>query len=130
MPGPVHTKGASGTEPLQSTDGYAHVVQEGVDYDINGAVTANVDAAVAAATGLRLMGVAWGESGGSPGAAKFTVVHGATGAGGDQVLSVDVAADVSDAKWFGPNGIKMPNGISINHSAGTVDVTLFYMTVA
>ena len=102
---------------------------QGADYDINAAVAADVDAAVEAATGLCLVGVAIRESGGPAAVATFQIVHGATVAGGDAVIPIELAADESKMLWFGPDGIKMPDGISIDRVAGTADVTLLTKTV-
>lgn len=102
---------------------------DAVSYDLNAGLTADADAAVAAATGLRLMGFAARESDGTPAVATFRVVHGATGAGGDAVIPVELAASGSTFQWFGPQGVAFASGISIDHIAGTVDVTLFYTTV-
>ena len=98
--------------------------------DVNAGTTADVDAAVAAATGLRLMGYSCRESAGTPAVAAFDIVNGATGAGGTAIIAVELAANASETKWFGDTGIDASSGISINHSAGTVDVNLFYKVIA
>lgn len=100
---------------------------QAASYDVNAAVTADVDAAVAAASDLRLMGFAARESDGTPAVATFQIVHGATGAGGDAIIPVELAASASTFQWFGPQGIAVADGISIDHVAGTVDVTIFYI---
>ena len=119
--------------PTEQTGGELHVRNKGTgvmaaaSVDENNGITADVDAAVAAATGLRLMGYACRESAGV--AAAFTIVHGATGAGGSSVVPVELAANGSDHEWFGPDGIDVASGISIDWIAGTVDVELFHKTV-
>lgn len=95
--------------------------------DVNDGITADVDAAVAAAGGLRLVGFACRESAGSAAAATFRIVHGATGAAGTSVIPVELAANGSQLQWFWP-GIPMASGVSIDHIAGTVDVELFTIT--
>lgn len=50
------------------------------DTDIRETVVADVDAAVAAAVGLRLIGWAAKESDGTPAVATFSIVNGVTGA--------------------------------------------------
>ena len=96
--------------------------------DVNTAVAANVDAAVAAATGLRLMGYSCRESDGTPALAAFNIQHSATGAAGVQLVAVELAANSSETVWFGPQGLDCAaNGLSIDRVAGTVDVTLFYL---
>lgn len=97
--------------------------------DVNAAVTADVDAAVAAATGLRLVGYSCRESAVSPAVATFAIVNGATGAGGTGVVYVELAANASETVWFGDSGIDCASGISVDHIAGTVDVNLFYKVV-
>lgn len=101
-----------------------------VSVDVNAALVADVDAAVAAATGLVLMGYSCKESAGAAAAATFRVMHGATVAGGTEVVTQELAANGSDKTWFGPDGIACPNGISIDWIAGTVDVNLYYKVPA
>lgn len=97
-----------------------------VSYDLNAGKSANVDAAVAAATGLKLVGFAARSSG----AAVFSIVHGATGAGGDAIIPVEFTAQCSTlAAWFGDEGIPVPNGLSLLRTSGTFDCTLFYKTL-
>ena len=98
--------------------------------DVNDGITADVDAAVAAATGLRLMGYACRESDGTPAGATFRIIHGATASGGTVVVPVELAANESKSQWFGPDGIDVASGISIDWIVGTVDVELFHKTVA
>ena len=102
-------------------------LNQAVSFDVNAAVAADVDAAVAAATDLRLMGYACRESHGTPAVATFQIIHGATVSGGTVVAQIELAANKSDHEWYGPQGIAVPNGLSIDRVAGTVDVTLFYM---
>jgi len=97
--------------------------------DVNAAVTANVDAAVAAQAGLRLMGFSAKESAGIPAAATFTLVHGATVGGGTNVAYQNLALSGSNTEWFGPDGIACPDGISIDWLTGQVDVCIFYKVV-
>lgn len=127
---------AAGTDQaVKATGGAVHVhdagggVGQAATPDLNAAVAGDVDAAVAAATGLRLVGIAYRESAGTPAAATFHVVHGATGAGGDAIIPVELAANESGRDWFGDAGIAVPNGLSIDHVAGTFDVTLFTKVV-
>lgn len=97
--------------------------------DVNTAITADVDAAVAAAAGLRLVGFACRESAATPAVATFIIVHGATGAGGTVLVPVELSANESTRDWFGPEGIACASGLSIDWIAGTIDVELFYKVV-
>jgi hypothetical protein len=84
----------------------------------------NVDAAVAGNAGLRLMGYSIKET--AAVAAQFEVVHGATGAGGTGLgADHNLAANGDVAKWFGPKGIKIPNGLSVKRTAGTAKLALY-----
>lgn len=94
--------------------------------DANTGVSVDVDAAVAASAGLRLMGAAWRESAGVAAAAAFSIIHGADDSG-TVILPVELAANGSGNIMFGPGGIACPNGISIDVTAGTVDVILYYI---
>lgn len=101
---------------------------QAVSYDVNAGIAADVEPAVVAATGLRLMGYAARESHATtPAAAAVNIVHGATVAGGDAIVPVELAADSSKSEWFGPQGIDVEDGISIEVVAGTVDVVLYFM---
>lgn len=118
-----------------NTGGAAHSMNTGTgimvaaSVAVNTAIAADVDAAVAAAAGLRLVGFAARESASTAAAATFIIVHGATAAG-TKLIPVELAADQSTRDFFGPDGIACPDGISIDWIAGTVDVNLFYKTVA
>lgn len=135
---PIHGKDQSTSEPTPVTSSSGsgnggerlHVVDEG-----NGAtptaslaITEDKDAVVAAATGLRLVGLSWGEAAGSPGAAKVLIKHGATAAAGTLVVPIDMSSDESGIAWFGPRGIAVPNGVSIEFVSGTSDVVLYTST--
>lgn len=98
-------------------------------YDINAGISADVEPAVAAAAGLRLMGYSARESAGTPAVATFNIIVGATVAGGSAIWTVELAADASDHEWFPPAGIDAAAGLSIEVVAGTVDVILYYKTV-
>jgi len=98
-----------------------------VQVDINAAVTANVNAAVAAATGLRLIG--YSARDGASAAAKADIVNGSTGAAAGKVWRINVASGGSDHEWFGPDGIPCPLGISIDFLAGDLDIILHYKIV-
>lgn len=91
---------------------------------------ADADAAVAANAGLRLLGYSVKESAGAPAAAELNIVHGATGAAGTNIgAHHDLAANGEKERWFGRDGIKVPNGISIDRIAGSTEVTLYTRTV-
>ncbi len=125
--------GGSNREALHSTSNALHTTNRGntaASVDVNAAVAANVEAAVAAATNLRLMGYSCRESDGSPAVATFRIFHGATVAGGTAVVVIELAANASETVWFGPDGIDMASGISVDHIAGTFDVNLFHSTIA
>lgn len=99
------------------------------EFDLNVAVTADVEPAVAAATGLRLMGWEAREAAAVGAAAAFNIVHGATVAAGDKVVPVELAADESKGRWYGPDGLPFPDGVTIDHIAGEFEVTLFTKTL-
>lgn len=124
----LHTVLQTGTANIGGITGTG--IHVGASVDVNSNVGADVDAAVAAAAGLRLVGFACREMAGTAAVAAFIIVHGATGAGGTAVVPVELAANESRSEWFGPEGIACPNGISIDWLAGAVDVHLFYKTVA
>lgn len=97
-----------------------------VAYDLNAGIAADVEPAVAAAAGLRLMGYAARETAGA--VANVNIVHGAAVSGGAKVVPIEFVADSSRSQWFG-DGIPMASGITIEVVAGAVDVTLFYKTL-
>jgi hypothetical protein len=94
-------------------------------HDANAAVAADVDAVVAAAGGLRMCGYSCREAAGSATVATFEIVNGATGAIDDTIVSVELAANGSETKWMWP-GVDCAAGISVDHIAGTFDVTIYY----
>lgn len=96
--------------------------------DVNAGVTADVEPAVAAATGLRLVGFMARETDGTPDVATGRIMNGATVAGGSEILGFELAANESQFFWFWP-GIAAENGLSIDHIAGTFDIVLYHATV-
>lgn len=78
---------------------------------------------------LRLMGYSVRESAGTPAAAEANIVEGSTGSGGDNVNHIELSGDGSDHAWFGPDGIEMQSGISVNVVSGTIDLVLFYKNI-
>jgi hypothetical protein len=94
------------------------------------AVVADSNATVAAAIGLRLIGYSIKETAGVPAATTGRIMHGATVAGGTSVINFNLALSTSDTKWFGPDGIACPNGISVDWLTGQFDITLFYKIVS
>jgi hypothetical protein len=97
-----------------------------IEYDLNAATAADVDNAVPASTGLRLMGFFARESAGSAAVATFEIVNGEDASAGDGVVPVELSANQSTREWFGPHGIAFPRGISLDHLAGTFDCTILY----
>ena len=133
MSGPLESQGSGAALPA-GTNIIGGITGAGIhaaaSADVNLAIVADVDAAIAAAIGLRLVGFAAKESAATAAAATFTIVHGATGAGGTALVPVELSANESTRDWFGPEGIAVPNGVSIDWVAGTVDIVLFYKVVA
>lgn len=106
----------------------AFISGQGISVDVNAALAADAEAAVAAAPGLRLVGWNIAESAGTPAVATFRIMHGATVAGGTVIAVIELAADKSENFWCWP-GIACPNGLTIDRVAGTADVQLFHVTV-
>ncbi len=94
-----------------------------------GAVTADQNAVVAAATGLRFCGFSVRENAGSPAAAEFIIKHSATAAGGTALYPVTLAGDQSTADVI-YDGIAAANGISIDWISGSVDLVIYSRVVA
>lgn len=95
-------------------------------YISNEGISSDVDGVKNAHNSLVLMGYAARESAGTGAGAAFNIVDGETASSGPHVVPVEFAGDDSDCRWFGPDGIEVFNGLSINMVSGTVDVTLFY----
>lgn len=89
------------------------------------AKAADVEPAVAAAGGLRLMGWSIRESAGSEDVATVRIMNGATVTGGTAVANIELAASASETEWAWP-GIDCRNGISIDRIAGTFDICIYY----
>jgi hypothetical protein len=93
------------------------------------AVVAVVNALVPAQAGLRLMGFSSKESAAIPAAATYSIKHGATAAGGVDVVYQNHALSTSMTQFFGDDGIACPNGISIGWLTGQVDIVIYYKVV-
>lgn len=94
--------------------------------ELNAAVGADVDAAVAANEGLVLYGYSVRESDGTPAVAAANIVNGATGAAAGKVVYIELAANASETVWFGERGIECPLGLSVDWIVGTIDILLYY----
>lgn len=119
---------AAGTNIIGSIGGLGLLVPASVD--LNAAVTANVDAAVAADVNLRLVGFVARESAGTPAIASGYLVNGATGATATKIVPIALASSGNQSVWFGPEGIASPLGISIDHEAGQFDICIYYKVIA
>ena len=95
--------------------------------ELNLAIGADVDAAVAAVAGLRLLGYSVRESHGTAAIATLSIVNGATGAAAGKIVFIELAANKSETVWFGPQGIACPLGLSVDWVAGLADLTLHYI---
>lgn len=124
------TSGAATEQKSTSNAAWVTSRDSAASVDVNDNITADVDAAVAAATGLRLMGFCAREMAGTPAAAKAKIVHGATGAGGTVLVPITLAASQTLVVWFGDSGIACANGLSIDWVSGALDLELYYKTVA
>lgn len=89
------------------------------------ASAADVEPAVAAAGGLRLVGWSIRESAGSEAVATARIMNGATVGGGTAVAQIELAASNSKDHWMWP-GVDCRNGISIDRIAGTYDICIYY----
>lgn len=79
---------------------------------------------VEAADGLRLMGYSVRESAGSAAVADFNLRHG--GANDDPLLVVgELAANGSDVRWFGPQGLACPDGVWVERVSGETELVLY-----
>lgn len=92
------------------------------------AVTADVDALVAAVANLRLVGYSVKETAGA--AATLSIVHGATGAAAGKIVHINLAANESTSDWMGPEGIAVASGLSIDWLTGAASIILYTKVVA
>jgi len=97
--------------------------------DVNDAVAANVEPAVVAAAGLRLVGWSARESDGTPAVATFRIMNGITVVEGTLLVPVELSANESAREWYGPEGIDASGGITIDHIAGTIDIVIYHKTL-
>ena len=89
----------------------------------NSAIVADVDAAVAASVGLRLIG--WNALATVTG--SFRIKNAATGAAGTRLASGGALAGESIGEWYGPQGLPAPDGLSIDYILGTWDIELYHL---
>lgn len=106
-----------------------HLYIEAVTVDVNEGISADVEPAVSAVSGLRLIGWAMRESDGTPAVATIRLMNGATVSAGTGIITVELAANESKNAWYGPEGIDSENGITIDRIAGTVDVYIYHKTL-
>lgn len=99
-----------------------------VEVDLNAAVVADVDAAVAANDKLFLYGYSAKEGAGTPAIASFSIVNGATGAAAGKVVHVALLASTSETVIF-ERPIACPLGISVDWIAGDIDIILYHKTL-
>lgn len=98
----------------------------GAEISSNKGISANVEPAVAAQTGLRLCGYSVKAIAGQGDA---IIYRGATVAGGTPIVNVDLPINTSETKWLGESGIKCSDGISIEVLAGILNVILYHKGV-
>lgn len=131
-PGSTIQADASSGNPTEqkSTSGAAWITNNtpAASVQVNLAIVADVNAAVAAVAGLRLMGYAVRET--AAAVANVVIVHGATVGASTYLVPVKLAANESKVHNFGPDGLACPNGISIDWVAGTLDVIIYYKVLA
>ncbi len=96
------------------------------DVELNAAVVADVDAAVAADPNLILLGYSVRESKSAEAVATIVIVNGATGAAAGKLVHIELAASTSETVWLGDRGIHCPLGLSIDWITGEVDISLYY----
>jgi hypothetical protein len=58
--------------------------------------------------------------------AQFSIVNGVTGNATPKVVFVALAANAVDGKWYGPDGIVCPLGLSVDVTAGDVDLVIYH----
>ena len=85
-------------------------------------ITSDQNAAIAAGTGLRLYGFSVMED--AAGTASLRIMHGATVGAGTQVELISLVANESTADYWGPEGIAVPNGVSIDWISGSFKMSL------
>jgi hypothetical protein len=89
-------------------------------------LTGDVLLAVAANPRLRMLGWSIRESAGSAAVATVRIMRGATVAGSTTIAFIELAANASAQEWYGPQGIEMQEGITVDHITGTIDLTIFW----
>ena len=89
--------------------------------------TTNVQG-VAAAAGLRLLGIAVREDAGVPLVATVLLHHGTT-TSDPVLLPCELLANESIVRWFGPDGVNVPNGVFVNRASGTTHLVVFTKVV-
>ena len=104
-------------------------VHQAASVDTNEGISADVEPAVAAAAGLRVVGWVARETAGSAAVATFRIMNGADVACGVGIVGIELSANQSAGDWYGPEGLDVANGLTIDIIAGTVDVYLYHKTI-
>lgn len=85
--------------------------------------------AIAAATGLRLVGWSVTEGAATPSDARIRLHHG-TANSGPELFDVTLSPGESAREWFDLGGIAVPNGVFVDRVSGTTRLTLYVRVVA
>jgi hypothetical protein len=85
-------------------------------------IGADQNAVLAATVGLRLFGYSVREDAGAT--AVVQIMHGATVGGGVLVETISLGPLESTADYWGPEGVAVPNGVSIDWVSGSLKMSL------
>lgn len=111
-----------------ATSGAAPVTASAVN--AGASITSDINGAFPATPGLRLFGYSAAEDAAVPAQASFRIMHGATVAGGVQVEPVTLSALESTSDYWGPEGVDVSNGISVDWISGSFKLSLKTKVVA
>lgn len=109
--------------PLGSNDAIPAAVTP-TAVNAGASITADQNAAVGAAAGLRLYGYSVMEDAAVPASASLRIMHGITVGAGSQVEVISLTAGESTADYWGPEGIAVPSGVSIDWISGSFKMSL------
>lgn len=89
-------------------------------------VTADNNLLVAAQTGLKLCGYNVKATVGSAGVGMLIKGVAQTQTNTNRIAGFNLATGAHDHEWFGDDGVKCDEGISVDFTSGSFDVTVFY----
>lgn len=121
----IYNDGSTNREQPLAVDAKGRLMVGGLSASITNIPTGTADAqGIAGQANLRLLGFSINESAATAAAASLILRHGAA-ATDPEIMDLTLAADGQTDRWFGPDGISIPNGLFVDRVSGETKLTLY-----